>query len=209
MQSNYTKIDVENWKRNMLYHFFRNAENGQYSVSYEVDITKFLSRVKENNLSFYYSMIYAVTKCANQVEEFRYRILNGEVLLYDTISPSFTGLDKETELFKVVTVDMINDMEEFVKKARNQEENQKKFFVGPVREDVFHMTCLPWISFTHVSHTVSANKEAAIPTFAWGKYYEKEQKVILPFSVQVHHSFVDGVHIGKFAKILDDFMNGF
>ena len=31
---------------------------------------------------------------------------------------------------------------------------------------------------------------------------------MLPFSVQVHHSFVDGVHIGKLAEKLQQFLDG-
>lgn len=47
----------------------------------------------------------------------------------------------------------------------------------------------------------------ATPLFDWGRYYEKDQRILLPFSVQVHHSFVDGVHIGKLAQILQDYLN--
>jgi len=31
----------------------------------------------------------------------------------------------------------------------------------------------------------------------------------MPFSVQVHHSFVDGVHIGKLAGKLQSFLDNF
>lgn len=40
-------------------------------------------------------------------------------------------------------------------------------------------------------------------------FYEKDGKVYLPFSVQVHHSFVDGVHIGKLAKKLQCYLDNF
>ena len=42
-----------------------------------------------------------------------------------------------------------------------------------------------------------------------GKYFIRDEKVMLPFSVQVHHSFVDGVHIGKLANLLQDYLNKF
>lgn len=66
-------------------------------------------------------------------------------------------------------------------------------------KDVFQFSAFPWVSFTHISHTDSGKKDNATPLFDWGKYYEKDGKILLPFSVQVHHSFVDGVHIGKLA----------
>ena len=47
----------------------------------------------------------------------------------------------------------------------------------------------------------------AIPMIDWGRYYEKDGRIMLPFSVQVHHSFVDGVHIGKLADALQQFLD--
>lgn len=63
------------------------------------------------------------------------------------------------------------------------------------------------MSFTHISHTDSGKKDNATPLFDWGKYYEKNDKILLPFSVQVHHSFVDGVHIGKLADKLQNYLD--
>lgn len=28
--------------------------------------------------------------------------------------------------------------------------------------------------------------------FDWGKYFKKDGKVFIPFSIHVHHSFIDG-----------------
>ena len=43
--------------------------------------------------------------------------------------------------------------------------------------------------------------------FDWGKYYEKEDKIVIPISVQAHHSFVDGIHIGQFVEKLQKFFD--
>jgi chloramphenicol O-acetyltransferase type A len=45
--------------------------------------------------------------------------------------------------------------------------------------------------------------------FDWGKYFDKDGKKILPFSVQVNHSFVDGVHVGKLVDSLQNYLNDF
>lgn len=42
--------------------------------------------------------------------------------------------------------------------------------------------------------------------FDWGKYYEKDGKIMMPVSVQAHHSFVDGIHIGEFADRLEKYL---
>ena len=49
--------------------------------------------------------------------------------------------------------------------------------------------------------------QTTTPLFDWGKYYEKDGKVMIPISVQAHHSFVDGLHIGLFVEQLQKFLN--
>jgi len=41
----------------------------------------------------------------------------------------------------------------------------------------------------------------------WGKYYEKDGKTLMPVSIQAHHSFVDGLHIGQFVDVLQKYLD--
>lgn len=77
-----------------------------------------------------------------------------------------------------------------------------------IGNDVFQFSPMPWVSYTHISHTNSGKKDNATPLFDWGKYFDRDGKKILPFSVQVHHSFVDGIHIGKLVDSLQNYLNG-
>lgn len=203
----YQVIDRKTWKRNMHCQIFQDSLEPQYCISLELEITNFLNMVKGHNYSFTFAFIYAVCKCANEIEEFRYRFLDGEVVLYDIIHTSFSYLDEETELFKFVSVPMQENMETYIKAAEEKVRKQKEYFAAPPANDEFSFSPLPWISYTHISHTISGNRENSIPLFDWGKFFEREGKVILPFSVQVHHSFVDGVHVGRFVEKLQDYLN--
>lgn len=200
------KIDLTTWKRRLHYHIFRNSLQPQYCVSFELDITDFLKSIRRKHYSFTFSFVYAVSKCANEIEEFRCRFLDGEPVLYDRIDTSFTYLDDSTELFKVVNVKMQDTLEEYVSLAKETTASQTEYFTGPMANDVFQFSAFPWVSFTHISHTDSGSKDNATPLFDWGKYFERNGRMILPFSVQIHHSFVDGVHIGKLASSLQDYL---
>lgn len=202
-------IDVSTWKRAMHCEVFRNSVQPQYCVTFDVDITNFLSRVKKRRFSFTFSFVYAVTKCANEIEEFRCRFVEGKPAIFETIHTSFTYLDNSTELFKVVNVPMQDTMEDYVALAKRIEENQTEYFVSPMANDIYQFSPFPWVSYTHISHTESGKKDNATPLFDWGKFYEKDGNVYLPFSVQVHHSFVDGVHIGKLAEKLQCYLDSF
>lgn len=200
-------INLTNWERTLHYQIFRNSVQPQYCVSFELDITHFLEVIKKHNYSFTFSFVFAVSKCANQIKEFRYRFVEGHPVIFDKINTAFTYLNKETELFKVVNVQMTDTLEEYVALATKREQEQKEYFTGPLGNDVFQFSAFPWVTYTHISHTDSGNKDNATPLFDWGKYYKKGNKIMLPFSVQVHHSFVDGVHIGKLADDLQYYLD--
>lgn len=208
MSNPYKIIDETNWKRAFHCQVFRNSIEPSYCVSLELDITNFLKKIRKDNLSFTLSLIYLVSRCANDIEEFRYRFLDGKIVLYDKINTAFTYLNKETELFKVVNVDMQDTLEQYNSAASRKAEDQKEYFTGPLGNDVFQFSPMPWVSYTHISHTNSGKKDNATPLFDWGKYFNRDGKKILPFSVQVHHSFVDGIHIGKLVDSLQNYLNG-
>jgi chloramphenicol O-acetyltransferase type B len=63
-------------------------------------------------------------------------------VLYESIDTSFTYLDKETELFKVVNVPMQDTIEKFVQLATVTAENQKEHFTGPGENDVYQFSAV-------------------------------------------------------------------
>ena len=186
---------------------FRDSIEPAFCVTFEANITNFKRKIKEQGLSFTMAMVYAVCKCANEIEAFRYRFLDGQVVLFDKIDTAFTYLNDETKLFKVVNVPFTEDLKEYCESALKTAREQKEYFTGPLGNDVFQCSPMPWVTYTHISHTNSGKKENATPLFDWGKYYEKNGEMILPVSVQAHHSFVDGLHIGQFVDKLQKFFD--
>lgn len=207
MANKYEVIDESTWERAMHCMVFRNSIEPAFCVTFEADVTEFKNKVKEEGLSFTLAMVYAVCKCANEVEALRYRFLDGKVVLYERIDTAFTYLNKETELFKVVNVPFIENLSEYVALATKTAEGQQEYFTGPLGNDVFQCSPMPWVTYTHISHTNSGKKDNATPLFDWGKYYEKDERVLIPISIQAHHSFVDGIHIGQFVDALQKFFD--
>jgi len=206
-------IDIENWNRKGHFEFFHRMDYPQFNICMDIDVSNFVKFTKQNGLSFYYSMVFATTSVINQIETFRYRIRDNKVVLHDKIHPSFTDMNKDEkdDLFKLITVDLNDDdIYIFEKKAKEASENQQDYFgldklIG--RDDLIYITCIPWISFTHISHTISLNKNDSVPRISWGKYYKQGDKTLLPFSVQVNHALIDGIHIGQYVDRLQTFIN--
>ena len=122
------KIDLSTWERALHYQIFRNYLNPQYCVTFELDITHFLEVIKQQDYSFTFSFVFAVSKCANQIKEFRYRFVDGQPVLFDRINTAFTYLKKDTKLFKVVNVEMRETLEEYEKLASEKEQAQNSVF---------------------------------------------------------------------------------
>ena len=207
MANTYKVINEKTWDRAMHCQIFRNSVEPAFCVTFEVDITNFKRMVKEEGLSFTLAMVYAVCRCANKIEAFRYRFVDGKVVLYERIDTAFTYLNKDTGLFKVVNVPMVDDLKKYCSLALKTANEQKEYFTGPLANDVFQCSPLPWVTYTHISHTNSGKKDNATPLFDWGKYCERNGKLFMPISVQAHHSFVDGLHIGYFVEELQKFLN--
>ena len=205
-------VDFENWKRKGHFEFFHRMDNPQFNICMDIDVSNFIQFTRKKNISFYYSMIFAATTVLNQFENFKYRIREDKVVFYDKIHPSFTDMNKDEkdDLFKMVTIELKDNIYEFEKTAKETSENQQDYFgldklAG--RDDLIYITCIPWISFTHISHTISLNKNDSVPRISWGKYYKQGGKTLLPFSVQVNHSLIDGFHIGMYIDRLQTFIH--
>ena len=205
-------IDIETWKRKEHFDFFYRADYPQYNVCMNIDASGFLKFIRKEGLSFYYAMIFSVMRVVNSMENLKYRIRDGKVVLHDQVHPSFTDLTKNENdgLFKVVTLEMKDNITDFVKHAKKISESQNYYFeLGKPagRDDLVYITCLPWISFTHISHTLSLNRNDSVPRISWGKYFQEGDRILLPFSVQVHHALADGYHVAEFVKLLEKFIN--
>ena len=73
-----------------------------------MDITEWLAIVKEKNLPFFLSFLYAVTNAANSVKEFRQRIsADGQIIEFEKCLSSYTvALPDETYCYCQVDADM-------------------------------------------------------------------------------------------------------
>jgi chloramphenicol O-acetyltransferase type A len=69
-------------------------------------------------------------------------------------------------------------------------------------DDRVHFTTLPWLSFTSFSHARNWGVEDSVPKIAFGKFIKEDERTLLPFSVEVHHALMDGLHVGRYVSLL-------
>lgn len=197
------KIDPNTWSRREIFDFFSKISNPFYSVTFNVDVTEVYVYAKRSGLSFYYALVYLVTKAVNSVEAFRYGIVDGELVLFDERSPSFTDLEKGSESFHIVTMPCEGNIAEFCQDAKRRSAEQTTFLpTDKESADLIYFSCLPWVELTALTNERDFDPDDAIPRISWGKFHERDGRKILGMSFELNHRFTDGVHIGKFADAL-------
>ena len=199
------KIDPNTWSRREIFDFFSKISNPFCSVTFNVDVTEVYAYAKRSGLSFYYALVYLVTKAVNSVEAFRYGIVDGELVLFDERSPSFTDLKKGSESFHIVTMPCEGNIAEFCQDAKRRSAEQTTFLsTDKESTDLIYFSCLPWVELTALTNERDFDPDDAIPRISWGKFHEWDGRKILGISLELNHRFTDGVHIGKFADALQN-----
>ncbi|NFS94181.1 chloramphenicol acetyltransferase [Clostridium botulinum] len=202
-------IDIENWKRKDHYNFFRQVDYPHFNICGNTDITKFYKYIKENELPFFISILYASTKTANSIKEFKLRIRGDKVIEHETVNPSFTIITDE-EVFSFCRSNYTDNFNEFKTNTLKEIEKVKNNISiedEPGQDDLLYITSIPWVSFTNITHPIQMNPVDSIPRIAWGKYFEEGGNIKLPISVDVHHALVDGVHIGQYFNIIQEIID--
>ena len=93
MANSYQIIDEKTWQRAMHCAVFRNSVEPAFCVTFTADITNFKRMVREEGLSFTMAMVYAVCRCANGIEAFRYRFVDGQVLIPVSVQAHHSFVD--------------------------------------------------------------------------------------------------------------------
>lgn len=204
------KINIETWPRKQTFLFYENLDVPMYTMTFDLDVTRFYHRIKQQKQSFYFTFMHLVMRNMHAIENFRYRFVDDEPYLFDFIHPSFTDAIEGSDQFKIVTVDYREDLTSFIQHAKQQSDVQGSQFIDlshEVRQDLVYITTFPWARYTQVSHAYNINPHDAIPRVVWGKFEEINGRKIMPFSISVHHAFVDGRHVGLFINQLQEQMN--
>lgn len=206
------KLDLKEWDRSSHFQYFNKFDYPHYGVCVNVNVSRLLPFCQRNGFSFFSTCMYLLVQAANSVRELRLRVVKGEVWECDLVHPSFTVLSSR-DTFNFCLVRFQENYEEFSRDVQKSSEAVKEkmelALADDVRLDLIYLSCLPWLSFTSVSHPFSMNREDTIPRLSWGKYFKEGRKILVPVSLHASHALVDGVHLGKFYKNLDSFIDLF
>ncbi len=205
------KLDLKTWNRKEHFEFFNQMEEPFFGITIKIDCTIAYEKAKEFNVSFFTYYLHKTLIAVNQTENFRYRIIDNEVYVFDAIdaSATITRNDKtfgfsHIEFKENLTVFSVNTNQE-IERVRNTSGLFTREF--PLT-NLIHFSTIPWINFTSLSHARSFNHPDSCPKITFGKLkVSKSGKRKMTMSIHVHHGLVDGYHVGEFVNLFQKLMN--
>ncbi|AVR99405.1 hypothetical protein C9I28_26230 [Pseudoduganella armeniaca] len=196
-------------RRRDRFELFDRMDSPALNLTFNLDLPDVRPWCKEQGLAPFHVLLCAVLRSTLAVENFRYRILDGEVFRIDRLTPSFTVINEHNDL-NFAQFAWTDDLREFVARGQAAREEAsamtelngvfRTMTPRAAREQVF-ITCIPWLDFTSIQHPTANLGTPDIPSIAWGKFRDVTSgRLQLPFSVQAHHGFVDGFHVHQLAQ---------
>jgi chloramphenicol O-acetyltransferase type A len=195
------QFDVENWSRKDHFHFFNRFEEPFFGVCIEMDCTLAYHKCKNEGLGFFMYYLYQCLAAANEIESFRLRIEGDQVYLYDQVNASAV-INRPDNSFGFSYIDYHHDFNVFQRIAKAEIDNVKNstgLITAGAGDNVLHISALPWLKFTSLSHARSFSFKDSCPKISFGKMTEVDGKRSMPVSIHVNHSLMDGYHVGLFV----------
>lgn len=197
-------IDIENWNRKEHFDFFSSMDSPYFGFTTEVDCTRAYDTAKENGYSFFALYLHRSMVAVNTVDEFKLRIIDGQVALFDKIHAG-TTIGRKDGTFGFAFIPFSEDFATF--NTRLQIEIQAvenstglRLKNGDIGKDLIRHTTIPWNSFSALVHPTNFKNNESVPKIAFGKFSVREGKRYLPVSVEAHHGLADGIHIARYLE---------
>lgn len=205
-------LGLDNWKRKEHFNFFSKFDEPFFGIVSEIDCTIAYNISKEKTKSFFASYLHKSLVAVNEIDEFKYRIDDDKVVIFDEIHAS-PAIIRDDSTFGYSFIHFNKDFEIFNKSLQKEIENVNnsiglRLNENAMRKDTIHYSSIPWIKFTGLTHARNYNFIDGVPKITFGKANLKDGKRAMPIAIYAHHGLVDGLHVAKyldeFQKLMDE-----
>lgn len=212
-ESKISFLDMETWERAEHFTFFQSLCTSRYGFTVQQDVTELFNYRKEQNngsakIRFSSMLYYLATRAANDIPEFRTRIVDGKPAIYDVIHPAFTYIPKGRNLHANCLCRLGQNFSETAANIEVTRQNaDKKPTLTPAGGDkpnLFYFSVVNGVAFTSASNPWGNCNTDSVPRILFGHITENESgKKIMPVAVEALHGLMDGKHFGDFFSKFD------
>ena len=209
------KIDVEKWNRRTNFKWFSTFTNPTFSFNVKVDVTDVVNYSKETKTSFFANFLYLISKVNNELEPLRLRYVEGEVIEYGTINPTFT-VKTIDGVFNNAEFAYTKNYQDFYRRCREVVDQNNKETINPEeynisRYDRFYSSCLTTIEIEGMSQPLNFNDKNSlnVPRIFWDKYRLENGRYVMLVNFTVSHVLMDGEDLAKALNLLKQYSSDF
>lgn len=194
------KINLEMWERRAAFHFFKDFTEPYHGVCLRVDCTATYRWAKQHQLSVFLSLLHRSLVAAHQVENFRTRIVDGTVWLYEQINGG-SAVGRPNGTIGMGHYQFRARIDVFVREAAIELDRvrQRDDIERYPEANLIRYSVLPWFDFTSISHARDFSHADSAPRITFGKITEVDGRCTMPVSIHAHHALVDGLHVAQFV----------
>jgi chloramphenicol O-acetyltransferase type A len=197
-------IDIAGWNRREHFEFFSKMTSPYFGFTTEVDCTQAYKKAKDNGHSFFAAYLHASMIAVNEVDELKMRILNDNIVLYDTVNAG-TTIGRVDGTFGFAYIHFSEDFNTFNAELQKeitgvQNSIGLRMNNGELGKDLIRHSAIPWNSFSALLHPTPLDKTESVPKITFGKFSIREGRYYLPVSVEAHHGLADGFHLARYLE---------
>ena len=200
-------VDMREWPRSDHYRYFGELDDPYFGITAKADFTSCYMQAKQDGGSFFLYSLHKILRAVNAVTEFRYRVEDGKIVLYDLVGASPT-IGREDGSFGFGLFEYYEDRGQFVTEAEKEIGRLKAasglcLGDGEARNDLIYYSSIPWLDFTDLKHAGRMSKGQSIPRISTGRLVPVEDKLMMSVSVELNHGLADGYHVAQFFRLLN------
>ena len=203
----FTPIDLSTWPRREHFHYYRNQLPCGYSVTVQLDVTRFRAMLERKGLKFYPSFIWCVSHTILSHPAFRMGVdSEGQPGTYDRMHPNYTVFHEDDHTFSDLWTEHNESFPVFYQAflsdvATYGTRHGMKARAGQPA-NFYCISCVPWLSYTALTQPTPTPADSN-PRITWGRWHRQEGRTLLPMTLLANHALVDGIHIARFYENLD------
>ncbi len=207
---NYKVIDKESYYRKGVFRHFTQDCKCSVSMTAGIDVTELSAYSANSGTKFYINFLYILSKVLNSREDYRMGYLwqTDEFICYDVINPAHYVFFEETETCTPVYSEYSGDYDKFYAGALrdiNRAKETREYGLDTANHpNWFDASYIPWISYDSLNIELPDGYLYFAPIINWGKYTEKNGRLIMPVTVRLNHAVADGYLVSKVFVLLQD-----
>jgi chloramphenicol O-acetyltransferase type A len=202
------RIDLETWERRALFQLFTTFTEPYHGVCLRLDCTEAFRYAKSHSYSIFLTLVHRSLLAVNQVDNFKTRIVDGEVWLYRQIHGG-SAVGRRNGTIGFGHYPFQSNLQAFVVQAAGEIERvkQRDDLERRTAQDLVRYSVLPWFDFTSVSHARDLQRNDSAPYITFGKITQADNRCTMPVSIHAHHALADGSHVAQFVELFQHFLH--